>query len=245
VRSTWRYGRPRHDLVDETPVDRALALDALRDRAEQVGEVAPHLALVGEAREPAGAGQHPEERHLGQRHRRRAVVGEDDLVARERELVAAAGARAGERRQPLQPGPRRRVLDREARLVGVLAEVHLERVRRRREHVDVRARGEHAVAIAVDDHDLDLGVLEAQARDRVVKLDVHAEVVAIELQAVAGAERRVLLHRHREAGRLAGERELPMPVPAGVALEVHRWIVRSRPAGASTKMLAHFGRDVL
>ena len=56
-----------------------------------IGMIAAHLALVDHARQPAGARQHREQRHFRQRHRRRAVVGEDDVIGRERELVAAAG----------------------------------------------------------------------------------------------------------------------------------------------------------
>ena len=76
-----------------------LPLHALGERAEHVGQVAAHLALVDEARQAAGAGQHAEQRHLGQAHRRVAVVDEQDLVARERQLVAAAGARAVDARR--------------------------------------------------------------------------------------------------------------------------------------------------
>ena len=62
------------DLVDEAPLDGALAAHALGDGAERVGEIAAHLALVDEAREAAGAGEHAEERHLGQADRAGAVV---------------------------------------------------------------------------------------------------------------------------------------------------------------------------
>ena len=44
--------------VDEPPLLRALRAHAFDQRAEDVGVVAPDAALVGEAREPAGAGQH-------------------------------------------------------------------------------------------------------------------------------------------------------------------------------------------
>ena len=81
----------RHDLVDQAPCDRALALDAFLDGAEEIGVVAAHLALVDHARQPAGARQHREQRHFRQRHRGRAVIGEDDVVGRERQFIAAAG----------------------------------------------------------------------------------------------------------------------------------------------------------
>ena len=96
------------DLVDEAPLDGALAADALGDRAEDVGEVAAHLALVDDAREAAGAGQHAEQRRLGQADRAGAVVDQDDLVAGERELVAAAGADAVERGEELEAAVLRR-----------------------------------------------------------------------------------------------------------------------------------------
>ena len=87
--------------VDEPPLDRALALHAFGERAEHVREVAPDLPLVDDARQAAGAGQHAEQRRLRQAHRRVPVVDEHDLVARERQLVAAAGADAVERGEEL------------------------------------------------------------------------------------------------------------------------------------------------
>ena len=84
-------------VVDEPPVLGALAAHAFGRRAEHIGEVVAHVALVGEARQAAGARQHAEQRDLGQRHRRRAIVDQQDLVAGERELVAAAGAGAVDR----------------------------------------------------------------------------------------------------------------------------------------------------
>jgi hypothetical protein len=47
-------------------------------------------------------------------------------------------------------------------------------------------------------------VLEAQPLDRVVQLDVDAEVVGIELQLVAGPEPAVLADVQRERGDRAG-----------------------------------------
>src|SRR5262249_19708041 len=41
----------RHHLIDEPPIHRALALDALLGGAEHVGAIAAHLAFVGDAGE--------------------------------------------------------------------------------------------------------------------------------------------------------------------------------------------------
>ena len=70
----------RHDLVDQAPCDRALALDAFLDGAEVIGVVAADLALVDHARQSAGARQHRKQRHFRQCHRGRAVIGEDDVI---------------------------------------------------------------------------------------------------------------------------------------------------------------------
>jgi hypothetical protein len=53
------------DGVDQAPVHRLLAAHA-RGGAEDVGQVVAHMALVGHARQAAGAGQHAQQRHLGQ-----------------------------------------------------------------------------------------------------------------------------------------------------------------------------------
>ena len=87
----------RMDRVHEPPGHRALALDAFDERAEDVGEVAPHVPLVDDPRQTASAGQHAEQRRLRQAHGGVAIVDEDDLVAGQRELVAAAGADAVQR----------------------------------------------------------------------------------------------------------------------------------------------------
>ena len=90
------------------------------------------------------------------------------------------------------------VFDREPRLVGELAEVHLPRVRRAAQHEDVRAGAEDALLEAGDDDGVDLGVLEADALDRVGELDVDAEVVGVQLEPVVGREAGVLLDVHRQ-----------------------------------------------
>jgi len=82
--------RAGHRLVDQAPLGRAPSLHALGRGREEVGAVTPDLPFVDDAREATGAGQHAEERHLRERHRRRAVVDQQDLVAGERQLVAAA-----------------------------------------------------------------------------------------------------------------------------------------------------------
>ncbi len=200
-----------------------LPANALGGRREDVGEIAPDLALVDQAREPAGAREHAEQRRLRQAHRGRAVVAQDDLVARERELVAAARGRAGKRGERRDTALGARLLEVKARLVRELAEVHLEAVGATAQHVDVRARAEDALFGAREDDGLHLGVLEANAQERVGELDVDAEVVRVELERVPGPQPLALAHVEDEtrdgAAVLRGQLDAPMAVPVGVRLE--------------------------
>jgi hypothetical protein len=205
--------------VDQIPVDGALAADAFGEAREVVGPVAADLALVADPGEAAGAGQHAEQRDFGQADRRAAVVDEHDLVAGERELVAAAARDAVAGGEVLLVGGGRGVFDREPRLVGELAEVDLEGVRARREHHDVGAGAEDAVLAARDDHDLDAGVFEAQAVDGVGEFDVDEDVVAVELEHVGLAGAVVLDDVHHQPGDVAVDGELPVAVGVGVGLE--------------------------
>ena len=68
---------------------------------------------------------------------------------------------------------------------------------------------------AGDDDRAHLGMLEADAVERVVQLDVDAEVVAVELELVAGAEAAVLVDVDRQRRDRALDRQLPVPVARG------------------------------
>ena len=200
------------DMVHQLPLPRAVGTHAFARRAEHVGEVAPDFALVGDAREAACSGEDAEQRQLGQAHRGGAVIDHQDLVAGERELIAAAGDRAVDRGEGFLSLVAARVLDAVARFVGELAEIHLPRVGGLPEHVDVGARAEHALASAGDHQALHLGMFEADAVQRIRKLDVDAEIVGIELELVAGLQALVLVHIHRERRHRTVEREAPVAV---------------------------------
>ena len=211
--------RVRHHFVDQPPLDRAGAADAFLDRAEDVGAVAPHLALVGDAGEPAGAGQHRQQRRLRQRHRRAAVVDQHDVVGGERELVAAARRIAVDGADVNLFRALGGVLDGEPRLVGELAEVHLGAVRRLAEHADIGAGAEHVVLARLDDDATHLGVLEAQPLHRVVQFDVDAEVVGIELELVV-AEPAGLVDVHDQIGDVAVILDFPVAIAGRIRLVV-------------------------
>ena len=210
--------------IDEPPFHRAPPLDALGHRSEHVGEVAPHFPLVDDAGEAARARKHGQQRRFRQAHGRVAIIDEDNLVARERQLIAAAGTDAVERGQELQPRVRARVFDRQPRLVRELAEVHLPRVARPTQHEDVGAGAEDALLQAGDDDRVDLGMLEAEALNRVGEFDVDAKVVGIELEPVVRRQPRVFLDVHRQGRNRAVERELPMAVSVGSGVERHAWL---------------------
>ena len=183
--------------------------------------VTTHLPLVGQAREPAGPGQHAQQRHFRQADRGRPIVDQQNLVTRKRQLISPTRRRPVAGGDELQAGIPARVLDAVAGLVGELAEVHLPGVAGEAEHEDVRARAEDAVLQARDDDGAHLRVLEADAIERIAQFDVDAEVVAVELQLVAGADAAVLGDVHGEPGHLAFDAQLPVPVRRRLGAEVN------------------------
>ena len=197
-----------HHFIDEPPVHGALAFDALLGGAEHVGAIAAHLAFVGDAGEPAGAGKHGEQRQLRQRYRRGAVVDQHDVVGRKRQLVAAARGGAVDHANGEEARGLACVLDAVARLVGELAEIDL---------VGVAGAGEHANVGAGAEH---LRMLEAQPLDGVRKLDVDAEVVGVELELVALEQRTLFVDVHQQCCDVAVDRKLPMAIFRRIGLEV-------------------------
>ena len=132
-------------------------------------------ALSDDARQAlgaAGAGQHAEG-DLGQADLDRPLA-RDAQVARERDLEAAAHGVAVERGDD----ELRRLLEAQQRLVGVEAEVVLERLVRLFEHVDVGAGAEELLAVAGDDEDVDV-VVEARLEDGGVELLHHLVGVGV------------------------------------------------------------------
>jgi hypothetical protein len=78
------------------------------------------------------------------------------------------------------------------------------------QHENVGASAKDALLQAGDDDGMDFRVLEADALNRVGKLDVDAEVVGIELEAIVGQEPRIFLYVHRQGRDWPVEGELPV-----------------------------------
>ena len=161
---------PRREAVHEAPLERPAAADPLGEGREHVGAVAPDLPFVDDPGQTARSREHAQQRHFRKRDGRAAVVHQEDLVAGEREFVAAAGAGAAHGSQVLLVAPKARLLDVEPGLVRVLAEVHLEPVGGAGQHEDVGARREDPVESTPDHHRPDprvLGTATAPRRPRV------------------------------------------------------------------------------
>src|SRR5262249_41406894 len=112
-----------------------------------------------------------------------------------------------------------RVLDAVPGLVGEFTEIDLPGVVRRTQHVDIGAGAEHPLARAGEDHDLHFGMLEPDPVERIVELDVDAEVVGVQLELVAGLNAGILPDVKREGGDLAGKAQLPVLVARRVGIE--------------------------
>src|SRR5712671_2533903 len=106
-----------HDFVHEAPVFGALPTNAIRIGAENIGVIAANPALVGDARKPAGARENAEKGKLREAHGGGAIVDEDDFVAGQGQLVAAASRGAIERGQEFESGVGAGVFDSVARFV--------------------------------------------------------------------------------------------------------------------------------
>ena len=151
------------------------------------------MALVGQPRQSARAGKHAEQWNLGQADSAAPVIDQKNFVAGERELVAAAGAGAVDGREKLEPAVPRGIFEAVARLVGELAEIDFPGMAGDAEHEDVGAGAEHSLSRAGDDDRAHFRMLEADAIDGVVELDIDAEVVTVEFELVAWTQAGILV----------------------------------------------------
>ena len=219
-------------MVDQSLFERGLAAHALATRRERVGHVTADVSFLDDAREAAGAGQHGQQRDLGEGDRRGPVVDQQDLVTGERELVATARRCAVHRSDPGLARVGTRVLDRVAGLVGELAEVDLVAVAGPGQHLDVGAGAEDLVEPAGHDDRLDPRVLEPQPLSQVVELDVDAQVIGVGLEVVVLAQPTFRVDRHRHGRHRTVDVERPVPVAARIDGEVHHWFAHVAPLGS-------------
>src|SRR4030095_13489669 len=104
------------------------------------------------------------------------------------------------------------VLNRTARLIGKLAEVDLERVRRGAKHVDVCAGAKNSWLQTGNYHRAYFRGLEAQTLNRIGEFDVNAQVVGIEFKFVTLIESVVFGNVHRQGSDCAADIELPVMI---------------------------------
>ena len=88
------------------------------------------------------------------------------------------------------------------------------------QHADVGAGAEHALLAGGDHHGSHFRMLEAEALDRVVELDVHAQIVGVQLELVPRPEAAALVDVHRQRRHRPVEGELPVPVPRWLRPEI-------------------------
>ena len=139
-----------------------------------------------------------------------------------RTRAQAAAARSG--RAPGGPGitlaPRDRSVE-ENKITYPHVTAGLDRAAGLGQHPDVRPGAEHLVQAAGEHDRADLRAGEPQSLDRVVQLDVHAEVVGVQLQLVAGGDAALLVGLDHDARDLAVDLQAQVPVAAGLGVEVN------------------------
>src|SRR3984893_11822430 len=112
-----------------------------------------------------------------------------------------------------------RILDAVAGFIGEFAEIDLLGVARLSQHVDVGSRAEHALLAARQNHDPHLGMLEADAVERVVEFYIYPEIVRLELQPVAWGRSGFLRHIQGQCGDRPGAGQAPVAISLGFAVE--------------------------
>ena len=217
-----REARPGSQIVDQPPLKGSAAPDAFGGGAQEVGVIAAHLAFVHQPGQTAGAGEDGQQGKLRQRHRAGAVVDEDDVLAGQGQLVSSPRRRAVDRADIGLAGVGGGVFDGVPGLVGELAEVDLVGVSRLGQHPDVGPGAEDPLLSGGDHDGPDLRMLEPKPLHRVVKLDVHAQVVGVLLQLIPRRQPGILPHGERQPGHPSLDRQRPVPVPVGVRREVYR-----------------------
>src|SRR5215472_8492982 len=96
------------------------------------------------------------------------------------------------------------------------------------QHVNVGARAENAVLRTGNDYRSNFWVLEADALQGVVELDVHPQIIRIQLQFVAWANSAILRHVHRERRHRTIEGNPPVLVTRWLRLIIDRRRFRLR-----------------
>jgi len=115
------------------------------------------------------------------------------------------------------------ILQRQAGFVGEFAEIYLLAMARPRQHADIGPGAEHPVEAGGDDLRADLGMLEPQALNRVVELDIEAQIIGIQLEAVSGPQTARLVHRQLQFGDRPIDVEPPMTIAVGMGAKIdHR-----------------------
>ena len=125
------------------------------------------------------------------------------MVACKRQFLTAAGAGAVDGRNKPQAGIVCGIFDTVTGLIREFTKIDLVRVGRLGQHPDISTGAEYPRLVGRNNHSADLGMLEPQTLNGVIKLDINTEVVRIKFQLVAWKERRVLIYIKRKTGDTA------------------------------------------
>ena len=90
-----------------------------------------------------------------------------------------------------------------AGFIGELTKVNLPSVGGKPQHKDIGARTKNAVFQTGDDNAFNFRVLEADALQSVMQLDVHAQVIGVEFEFVARTDTGVFVDIELEGGGFA------------------------------------------
>ena len=212
----------RCDLVDQPPSHRPLAAHTFFGGAENIGQVAAHPAFIDQTGKPTGSRQHRQERDLGQRNRRAAIVDKKDVIGRQGQFVAATGCCTIHRAKVSLPRFGTRFLDAIAGLVGELAEVDLMPMASPAQHTDVGAGTKDPFLAGADNHHGDLRMLEAQPLHRIGQLDMDPKIVGVELQLITCEQAAFLRDVEGQVGTVSVYPDTPVAIAAWIGAKIDR-----------------------
>ena len=125
--------------VDQAPVHRFLAAHTFHAGTKNIGQIVAHMAFVGDAGQATRARQHTQQRHFGQRHAGGAVIDQHNLIAGQRQLVAAAGTCAVHSRDKFQTTVATAVFYAVAGFIGEFTKIHFPSVAGQTQHENIGA----------------------------------------------------------------------------------------------------------
>jgi len=133
------------DMIDQVPFLGALTANAFSRRAENICQIAAHFTLFGQTGQATCTRQYAQQGHLWQADCAGTIINQENFITGQRHFIAAPCRHAITGRNEFQARMFRAVFNGVTGLIGELTEIHFPAMGGLAQHVDIRARTEHAI----------------------------------------------------------------------------------------------------